>query len=96
MNDDWFDVLRALLQSDARFLITRADFDHPGPIIQFGLPPNRIDLLTAISGLPDFTAAWTGRCVHEVRGHPVPFLGRTELIVNKRAAEGSRRPRSGT
>jgi hypothetical protein len=66
--------------------ITRGDFDHPGPIIQLGLPPSRIDVLTAISGVPDFAAAWGSRSVHEVRGQQVPFLGRAELIVNKRAS----------
>jgi hypothetical protein len=66
--------------------VTREDFDHPGPVIQLGLPPSRIDLLTAITGVPDFEAAWAGRSVHEVRGRQVPFLGRAELVVNKRAS----------
>jgi hypothetical protein len=66
--------------------ITPADFDHPGPIVQLGLPPNRIDVLTAISGVSDFAAAWAGRQVVEVQGRFVPFLGRAELVVNKRAS----------
>lgn len=66
--------------------ITRADFDHAGPIIQLGLPPNRIDLLTSLSGLPDFSVAWGGRAVHVVEGCSLPFLGRADLIVNKRAS----------
>ena len=134
MNDDWLDLLRALVSTGARFLvvgahamavhgvprgtqdldvwiepsaenaprvwealasfgaplsslgITREDFTQPGAVIQIGVPPNRIDVLTTISGVPDFAAAWRERRVHEVRGHPVPFLGRATLVTNKRAS----------
>lgn len=65
--------------------VSRGDFDHPGPVLQLGLPPNRIDILTAISGVSDFAAAWAARSVHEVRGREVPFIGRAALIANKRA-----------
>ena len=34
------------------------DFAQPGIVVQIGVPPNRIDLLTSISGVPDFEAAW--------------------------------------
>jgi len=51
-----------------------------------GLPPNRIDLLTALSGLGDFAIASQGQVQHAVRSRMVPFLGREALIVNKRAA----------
>ena len=66
--------------------ITHADLQRPGTVIQLGLPPNRIDLLTSISGLPDFDAAWAERVEHVVRGQLVPFLGRAALIENKRAS----------
>jgi len=66
--------------------ITQNDLAQAGAIIQIGLPPNRIDLLTSLSGLPDFEQAWSHRSVHTVRDHQVPFLGRAELIVNKRAS----------
>jgi len=66
--------------------ITRQDFAQPGAIVQIGLPPNRIDVLTTISGVPDFGTAWGERSVHQVRGCPVPFVGRATLIVNKRAS----------
>lgn len=43
-------------------------------------------MLTTISGVPDFAAAWAGQQVVEVQGRQVPFLGRSELVVNKRAS----------
>jgi hypothetical protein len=54
-------------------------------VIQFGLPPRRLDLLTRLSGL-EFDAAWSLRELHPVAGLEVPFLGRAELIANKRAS----------
>ena len=62
-----------------------ADFTRADTVVQLGLPPARIDLLTGISGVPDFGVAWNGRTEHAVRGRVVPFLGRTELVANKRA-----------
>lgn len=66
--------------------ITLADLRRPETVIQLGLPPNRIDLMTSISGVPDFEAAWRDRVEHPVRGSPIPFLGRAALIQSKRAA----------
>ena len=134
MNDDWFDLLEALAEAGARYLVVGAhalavhgvprgtqdldvwveptagnaervwravaafgapltslgvtmdDFRHPGAIIQVGVPPCRIDLLTSISGVPDFAAAWDGRAIHTIRGREVPFLGRATLVENKRAS----------
>jgi len=63
-----------------------ADFIRADTVVQLGLPPARIDLLTGISGVPDFVVAWRGRTEHHVRGRAVPFLGRVELVANKRAA----------
>jgi hypothetical protein len=39
--------------------IDRADFVRPETVIQIGLPPNRIDLLTGIMGVSHFEEAWT-------------------------------------
>jgi hypothetical protein len=53
-------------------------------VVQIGLPPRRIDILTSISGVA-FDEAWSGRVTHEVSGLAVPFLGRAALVRNKRA-----------
>ena len=62
------------------------DFADRSTVVQFGVPPVRVDVLTDISGVPDFTAAWVARSVHPVRGRAVPFLGREALIANKCAS----------
>ena len=54
-------------------------------VVQIGLPPRRIDVLTALSGI-DFASAWRNRTTHTVGGQDIPFLGRDELIRNKRAS----------
>ena len=65
--------------------IKLTDFLRPDLVAQFGLPPFRIDILTGVSGL-SFDEAWPNRLVAEFEGVPVPFLGRDELIRNKRAS----------
>jgi hypothetical protein len=60
-----------------------------GNVFQFGLPPNRLDLLNSIDGV-GFTAAWKGRktetFLHRDKRLPVHFIGLKELIRNKKAA----------
>jgi hypothetical protein len=53
-------------------------------VVQIGLPPRRIDVLTAITGV-EFDAAWPDRVTHEVDGLAIPFIGRDALVKNKRA-----------
>jgi hypothetical protein len=65
--------------------ITRADLEAPSHVVQIGVPPRRIDLLTTLSGI-DFASAWTNRVLHRVGVSDVPFLARTDLIRNKRAS----------
>jgi hypothetical protein len=133
VNEDFRDLLRALLEAGARFLVvgahamavhgvpratgdldvwiavdpenagrvvsalarfgaplavmgvSLADFLREDQVVQIGLPPRRIDVLTSISGVP-FEEAWTGRVTHEVAGMAIPFLGRACLVANKRAS----------
>jgi hypothetical protein len=65
--------------------LDESTFTGPDKIVQLGLPPNRIDLLTGISGV-SFEEAWPGRVAGQLDGLPVAFLGREELIKNKRAS----------
>ena len=58
---------------------------EPDKVIQLGRPPNRIDLLTSVSGL-DFDEAWGDRVQGELDGLPVWFPSRDALLKNKRAA----------
>ena len=61
------------------------DFTRPNTVVQLGHPPNRIDLLTSISGV-DFEEAWGSRLSGELDGLPVSFLGWDALLKNKRAS----------
>jgi hypothetical protein len=66
--------------------IRAQDFSTPGNVIQIGLPPRRLDILTAISGVESFSDAWSRRVEHRVGPHQIPIIGREALIKNKRAA----------
>lgn len=76
------EVLRAF--GFASLGLSAADFLHPDQVIQLGHPPNRIDLLTSITGVT-FEEAWAGGVAAELHGVPVRFIGREALIRNKRA-----------
>ena len=69
--------------------IGEADFTHPDRVVQLGLPPYRVDILTSISGV-DFSAAWDGRLHGTLYGASVAFLGRQCFIQNKRASGRAR------
>jgi hypothetical protein len=60
-----------------------ADFAEAYRVIQLGVPPNRIDLLTSITGV-SFDDAWADRVEADVEGTPVNFISRQALIRNKR------------
>jgi len=133
MNEDYRDILTALVAAHARFLVVGAhalaahgyprstvdidiwidatddnaqrvwralaefgapledlsvslqDLTRPAVVIQLGLPPNRIDILTGVSGLT-FEAAWPNRVDDVLEGVRVPIIGLADLIENKRAA----------
>jgi len=53
-------------------------------IFMFGTPPLRIDILTGIDGV-SFAEAWPHRVEADLAGVSVAFLGRDQLILNKRA-----------
>lgn len=65
--------------------LSAGDFTRPNTVVQLGYPPNRVDLLTSISGV-DFEEAWSSRLAGELDGLPVYFLGRDALLKNKRAS----------
>lgn len=81
-------VFRALARFGAPLSslgISVVDFTAPDRVVQIGLPPRRIDVLTTISGVA-FEAAWDRREIFPFSGLSVPVLGRGDLIENKRAA----------
>ncbi|HEY9226396.1 MAG TPA: DUF6036 family nucleotidyltransferase [Gemmatimonadaceae bacterium] len=133
MNDDYRDILTALVGRSVRFLVVGAhalaahgypratvdidiwidatpenaervwraladfgapldaldvraeDLTQPDVVAQFGLAPNRIDILTGVSGL-SFAAAWENRVEEVIEGVRVPVLSLRDLKENKRAS----------
>lgn len=64
--------------------LKREDFLAPDQVIQLGLAPNRIDILTGIDGVT-FVEAWASRQTVMLDGLSVPILSRDLLIRNKLA-----------
>jgi hypothetical protein len=60
------------------------DFSDPHRVIQLGFPPVRIDLMTSLTGLTWDEIA-TGKIAGLLGKVPVQYLGKAELIRNKRA-----------
>lgn len=80
-------ITRALLSFGApvdTLGITEADLTKRDIVIQIGVPPRRIDLLTGLSGVT-FDEAWNRRVSHDFGGQLAPFLDRESLVRNKRA-----------
>jgi hypothetical protein len=65
--------------------LTTADLARPGTVFQIGVPPNRIDIVTAIDGV-GFPEAWPDRSETKYGDQAVPVIGRRHLVQNKRAA----------
>jgi len=60
-----------------------SDFMIPDKIIQFGVAPLRIDILTSVSGLGSFDDAYTKKTTSDYDGMGVHFIGYNDLIKNK-------------
>jgi len=65
--------------------ISADDFLKPDKVIQLGYPPNRIDLLTSISGV-EFEDCYPKRVFVEVDGLMVNFIDIDSLKINKKAS----------
>ena len=62
------------------------DFMKENQVIQLGVAPHRIDLLTSLSGV-QFEDAWTTREDGEIDGLRVPLISR-EMLKRNKAATG--------
>ena len=60
------------------------DFREAGQIIQLGYPPNRIDLLTSLTGV-EFDQCYHERDIIEVDELPINFIDLEHLKTNKKA-----------
>ncbi len=78
-------VLQALSQFGFGSLdIPASDLTLTGKVIQLGYEPNRIDLMTSITGV-SFDDAWDDRATGDLDGLRVTFIGRSSLLRNKDA-----------
>ena len=65
--------------------LTWNDFVKDDTVIQLGVPPVRIDILTFLSGM-DWDTAASHKVPDEIDGIPVFVIGREDYIVNKKAS----------
>lgn len=85
-----FDALQAFWSGETPGVESDKALRKPGLVLQFGLPPNRIDLLNDLSGI-SFDEAWASRLISQLEFNdgtrvPLPYIGRECLVKNKRAA----------
>ena len=84
-----FAALEEFWNGDVPGLSGSQELMEPGVIVQFGLPPNRIDVISSIDGVI-FAEAWPGRVeavlVGPEREIPMWFIGVEALVKNKRAS----------
>lgn len=64
--------------------LTKDDFTQKDQVIQLGVAPNRIDVMTFLSGV-SFEEAWSSRELGELGGITLPFISRDMLKRNKAA-----------
>ena len=83
-----FLALREFWAGEGPGLNSASDLETEGTIVQFGYPPNRIDLINTISGL-DFAEAWESRSRQDLQilgqNVTVHYIGLAALIINKEA-----------
>jgi hypothetical protein len=78
-------IIKALQQFGFGSLdLKESDFTTPDQVVQLGYPPNRIDMLTSLSGV-EFSECYASRVVEEIDGVPVSFIDLENLKKNKKA-----------
>jgi hypothetical protein len=85
-----YKALHEFWQGNVPGIATANELLQVGLVVQFGLPPNRIDLVNYIDGV-NFKEAWRNRVTVQLKSAGLDdvfifYLGRKDLIRNKRAA----------
>lgn len=65
--------------------LTPAQIVSPGKIIEMGVPPVQIHVMSHVDGV-SWDEVWTGRQAASLGSNTVAFIGRDEYLRNKRAA----------
>lgn len=63
--------------------MSAVDFEERGVVFQIGVAPNRVDILTSLTGL-EFDAAWKRRRRMTYGSIPIAVISATDLLRNKR------------
>lgn len=84
--DRLFKMLGAFWSGNIPNIKDKNELTAPGLIVQFGVPPNRIDLINTISGVT-FQKAWRNKetTLTQIHHQPIQiyYIGLKELIQNK-------------
>ena len=77
------DVLKDFGFSGSDF--KREDFLNPDIVVQLGYSPNRIDIITGISGIT-FNEAYKNKVKGKIGSEAVYFISAADLLKNKESA----------
>ncbi len=78
-------VLRAIADFGFGSLdLTVEDFEAPDKVVQLGVAPVRVDLLTSLTGVT-WDEANSGRASGTYGDVPVHYIGREQFVANKKA-----------
>lgn len=64
--------------------LTIEDFENPEKVVQLGVPPVRVDIITSLSGVT-WEDAYSGKATGKYGDISVYYIGRKQFISNKRA-----------
>ena len=83
-----YTALHQFWEGDIPGVEHKSELAEPGVIFQFGVPPNRIDLMNKVDQVT-FEPAWKNRTIEKVvqKSGPVEiyYIGLSELISNKKS-----------
>ncbi|MFQ3597248.1 MAG: DUF6036 family nucleotidyltransferase [Chloroherpetonaceae bacterium] len=77
-------IISALQCFTSPLQLSAKDFLDANIVVQLGVAPNRIDLLTSLDGL-HFDDAWRNKLTLTIDGVPVFVLSKEDLLTNKLA-----------
>ncbi|KPL07831.1 hypothetical protein AMJ85_09320 [candidate division BRC1 bacterium SM23_51] len=60
------------------------DFEAADNVVQFGVPPVRVDIMTSVTGV-SWDEVYSGRAEGKYGDVLVSYIGREQLLANKRA-----------
>ena len=64
--------------------LSQENFLKNDQVIQLGQEPLRIDIMTAINGVPSFDEAFKKRKVIHIANLMIPYIGLDDLLTNKK------------